>query len=60
MMARARDAEEAAARRYEGGRGASMIDIAIVLLVIAGFIALRFYASACRALIRSLNSEGRI
>ena len=36
-----------------------MIDIAIVLLVIAGFIGLRFYARACRALIRSLDSEGR-
>ena len=36
-----------------------MIDILIVLLVIAGFIALRYYARACRALIRSLASEGR-
>jgi len=32
-----------------------MIDIAIVLLVIAGFIALGFYGRACRALIRSLD-----
>jgi hypothetical protein len=36
-----------------------MIDIAILLLVIAGFIALRFYARACRALIRSLDSDGQ-
>jgi hypothetical protein len=35
-----------------------MIDIAIVLLVIAGFITLRFYARACRALIRSTDDEG--
>lgn len=36
-----------------------MIDIAIMLLVIAGFIALHFYARACRALIRSLDGEGQ-
>ena len=36
-----------------------MIDIAIVLFVIAGFIALRFYARACRSLIRSLDGEGQ-
>jgi hypothetical protein len=34
-----------------------VIDIAILLLVIAGFIALRFYAGACRALIQSLDRE---
>jgi len=36
-----------------------MIDIAIVLLVIAGFIALRYYARACRALIRGTDDEGQ-
>ena len=36
-----------------------MIDIAIVLFVITGFIALRSYARGCRSLIRSLDGEGR-
>jgi len=36
-----------------------MIDIAIVLYVMVGFMALRFYARACRSLIRSLDGEGR-
>jgi len=36
-----------------------VIDIAIFLLVIAGFIALHFYARACRALIRNLDREGQ-
>jgi len=35
-----------------------MIDLAIVLLVIAGFIALGYYARACRSLIRPVEDEG--
>jgi hypothetical protein len=36
-----------------------LTDIAIVLFVVAGIIALGFYARACRSLIRSLDGEGQ-
>jgi hypothetical protein len=35
-----------------------MIDTAIVLLVIAGFIGLGFYARACRSQIRPVDDGG--
>ena len=40
--------------------GTPLTDIAIVLLVVVAFIALCFYARACRALTRSLDGERQI
>jgi len=36
-----------------------MTDIAIGLLIISGFVVLRFYAHLCLALIRNLDGAGQ-